>query len=524
MSLNKLFKWSKTKRDLLFLVGLSFIVKLCLALFAKEINNDGVLYITAAQEFAAGNFKEGLLLYRMPFYPLLIAITHYIVHDWILAARGVSLLTSILSVIPLYLLTRDFFAMKAAFWGCIAFALSPLPNNLSVEVTKDSTYLFFLAWTIYFALLAIESKKLKYFFLAGVCSTFSFLCRVEGIVIFFSYITFLIYVLLRNSEERTTIIRGIFVYISFPFLFLTMSSFILQINVKHYTGKMKHFNRISFLVSQIKDVIHHRFLKNYLFIYKKMDLFEKTYVGKRGGLNFAEVARHHMYAVYLIGLFESYIKAIFFPYVIPLGFGVKNSRSLNRTFLVFLLGCYLLFLYCSFVKRDVLRERHLLAPAFLLYPWIGLGITRLMEFAKERIWKRYLIFFFVFGLGFLAVYKSVDVLWKQDDVVVRAGQWIGNIPALEGATIITTDRRIPFYAHRSSDYVRYHGSDYHAMAKLAWAKGYDVLVIRTSKRRCNYGPQLNRFKKVKEFSGVKDIVNIYFSSRLQKDLDGKDNE
>jgi 4-amino-4-deoxy-L-arabinose transferase-like glycosyltransferase len=524
MSLNKLFKWSEIKRDLLFLVGLSFIVKLCLALFTEAINSDGVLYITAAQEFAAGNFKEGLLVYRMPFYPLLIAITHYIVHDWILAARGVSLLTSILTVIPLYLLTRDLFGMKAAFWGCIAFALSPLPNNLAVEVTKDSAYLFFFAWTTYFALLGIESKKLTYFFLAGVCSTFSFLCRVEGIVVFFCYLTFLIYVLLRNSEDRMALIKGILVYISFPFVFLSMGSFILEIKVKHYTGKMKHFNRISFLVSQIKDVINYRFLENYFSIYKKLEVFEKTYVRKRGGLNFAEVARHHMYAVYLIGLFESFMKAVFAPYIIPLGFGLKNSKSRNRAFLVFLLACYLLFLYCSFIKRDVLRERHLLAPAFLLYPWIGLGIARLMGLAKQRMWKRFLILIFVFVVGILAVYKSVDILWKQDDVVVRAGQWIGNTPALEGAAIITTDRRIPFYAGRGSDYVRYYGSDYLAMEKLAWAKGHDVLVIRTSKRGHNHGPQLNRFKQVKEFVGVKDIVNIYFSSRLQKGLEVKGNQ
>jgi 4-amino-4-deoxy-L-arabinose transferase-like glycosyltransferase len=474
------------------------------------------MYITAAQEFAGGNFKQGLIIYRMPFYPLLVAITHYVVPHWIVAARGVSILTSVLTIIPLYLLTREFFSPKAAVWGCVAFALSPLPNHLAVEVTRDSTYLFFFAWATYFALVGIESKKLTYFFLVSVFSTLSFLCRLEGVILFFCYTTFLSYIALRKPDERGGILKGILIYISFPVVFLGIGSLMLQMKVAHYTGKTKHFNRISFLANQAKDFIYFRFHENYLSIYKKLEIFETKYRLKRGGLNFAEVARHHMYAIYFIGLLQSFIKALFPPYVVPAVFGLRKSELRKHAFLMFLLVCYLLLLYCSFMKRDVLRERHLLAPAFLVYPWIGVGLDRFVNYFRKGTWKWWLTVVLIIATGLSSIYASVDILWKQDDVVVRAGQWIGKRPALKRAAIITTDRRIPFYAGRDKDYIGYYKRDYLAMEKLALNKSYDLLIIRKSRKAGDKSPRLRQFESVRKFVGVKDIVTIYYSPKLQR--------
>jgi 4-amino-4-deoxy-L-arabinose transferase-like glycosyltransferase len=485
-------------------------------LFTKAINHDAVLYITAAQEFAAGNFKEGLLNYRMPFYPLLLAFTHYIVPDWIVAARSVSLFTSVLTIIPLYLLTKEFFAQSAAIWACLAFALTPLPNHLAAEVTRDSAFLFFFAWTIYFALQGIESKKFTSYFLAGICSTFTFLCRVEGIILFFCYITFLSYIALRNSEERGAIIKGILIYISFPAAFLSGSSFALQAKVQHYTGKLEHFNRVSFLVNQVKDLISLKFLENYFMIYKKLEVFEKNLPRRPAGLNFAEIARHHMYAVYLIGVLESFIRAIFPPYVIALGFGLKNTKLRKHAFMVFLGGCYLLLLYHFIIRKDGLRVRIFLAPAFLAYPWIGMGLHRIASYFRKGTWKWWLTTVFILVIGLASIYESVDILRKQDDVLVRAGEWIKNRPALKRAEIITTDRRIPFYAGRGKGYLRYEKSDYLAMEKLALDKSCDLLIIRRSKKYGDKSPRLRQFESVRKFVGVKDIVTIYYSPKLQR--------
>jgi 4-amino-4-deoxy-L-arabinose transferase-like glycosyltransferase len=517
MVFKEVFKWSENKQDLLIIISLSLALKLLISMFTEAINNDGVVYITAAQEFARGHFKEGFSISRMPFYPLLIVLFHSIVPNWVAAARLVSLLTSVLTIIPLYLLTKALFDQKAAFWACVAFAISPLPNHLSVEVIRDPAYVFFFAWTIYFAYAAVKSQKYWLFLMAGIFSAFAFLCRLEGLILFPCLIVFFLYNAIKDEAKRKILLKGILIYFAVPIIFLSLFVLYLQSNDRFFFARLKHFNRFSYIKHHTQDLLDHDFLKSYKLIYAKLEDLGKTLPRTGGGLHFAEIARQHMYAVYLIGLLQAFINAIFLPFVIPLGFGLKKSRLRNHAFILLLLGVYLLLLYSSLMKRDVLRVRHLLAAAFLLYPWIGVGLYRIVNTSKKSVWQRSVAILFILGLGAVSTYKSVDVTWKQDDVVVRAGKWI-KARGLRKTPMITTDRRVAFYAGKGKDYLRYDGSEYFAMEKLALEKGYDVLVIRTSKKRMKTGPQLTRFTNKKQFIGVKDIVAIYFSPKLQENL------
>ena len=126
--MEKISDLTETKKGIYFILGLSAIIKVLvlIALSEKAINNDGLLYISAAQHFASGYFKEGLVLYPMPLYPFLITIVHFIISDWVLAARLISLVSLILAIIPLYLISKELFNYRIAFWGCLAFALIPL--------------------------------------------------------------------------------------------------------------------------------------------------------------------------------------------------------------------------------------------------------------------------------------------------------------------------------------------------------------------------------------------------------------
>ena len=129
---------SSTKRDLVLLLLLSAILKAILSLGIGVMNpEDGVLYITAAQKLAGGAFKDALAIYGMPFYPLLIALTHYVIPNWIAAALIISIISSVFTIIPLYLLTKEIFYRQAALWACAAFAVLPLSNHWSVGVLRD---------------------------------------------------------------------------------------------------------------------------------------------------------------------------------------------------------------------------------------------------------------------------------------------------------------------------------------------------------------------------------------------------
>ncbi|MCP4576010.1 MAG: hypothetical protein GY846_06975, partial [Deltaproteobacteria bacterium] len=109
--LKRIVEYTGGERGLLFLLGLSAFLKIIflIILSDKVINTDGVYYISAAREFAQGNFREGLSIYSMPLFPLLIAFVHVFIPSWLMAARFISIVSMILAVVPLYLITRDLF-------------------------------------------------------------------------------------------------------------------------------------------------------------------------------------------------------------------------------------------------------------------------------------------------------------------------------------------------------------------------------------------------------------------------------
>ena len=95
------------EKDLFYLgvpLLVSVLIKLILfiALYNSPINNDGTLYINAARQYAAGNFTNGLELYPMPVYPMLIAFIHIFIPDWILSGYLISFTSMILVTIPLF--------------------------------------------------------------------------------------------------------------------------------------------------------------------------------------------------------------------------------------------------------------------------------------------------------------------------------------------------------------------------------------------------------------------------------------
>ena len=95
------------------------------------------------------------------FYPLLIASLGRLGMDLFIAGRLLSLLFSVTTVVPLFLMTRRCFDFRTAWWAALAFAVSPGLNEYSVYVMRDPTFLFMFAWSVYFALQAISDKSFK---------------------------------------------------------------------------------------------------------------------------------------------------------------------------------------------------------------------------------------------------------------------------------------------------------------------------------------------------------------------------
>jgi hypothetical protein len=165
------------------LMGALFIVR-----WNADLNFDGEIYISAARKYAAGMYREGLATYPMPLYPYLISLIHKLIPNWILAGRLISYSSVTLTVIPLYLLSKDLFNRRAAFWGCIAFTLLPETLLHSNSVMRDPPFFLFSMCAVYFAQKALQSKRLMHLLVSALFAWFSTLFRIEGLS-FFQYIS-----------------------------------------------------------------------------------------------------------------------------------------------------------------------------------------------------------------------------------------------------------------------------------------------------------------------------------------------
>jgi Dolichyl-phosphate-mannose-protein mannosyltransferase len=507
--LQNLSKWTETKKAFLFVLSISTVLKVSLAIPDTVMNHDGVLYISAAQHFASGNFGEGMALHPMPAYPLLIAIVHFLIPNWVAAAQLISIATSIMVLIPLYLLARDLFDRRIAFWACLAFALAPFPNGCAAEVIRGPSFLFLMAWAVYFAGRAIQSTRLVFFFATALFAWASAFFRIEGIIFIPLYLLFLIGIALWKQGEKGPLLKGILVWIAFP---------LVAIAVLLAAPEAASSKFVSQLTQKLNDLVHMNYLDNYHLIYGQLKALENSSPYPSGNQNLAEIARHFMPLIYLLGLIETFIKVIFPLFVIPLFWSFRHSLSRTRLFVLILTAAYLLMVYHTLLESDFIQSRFLFTPAFLLYPWIGMGLERIFTFLIRSSRPGIFTTFFVIVFFVSPVYKSVHHIWKQDNIIAKSGKWLANKEGFRKAGIITNDPRIPFYAGRGNDFLNYPNlnHDYTAMQQAALKNRMDLLVIRTSVKKKKWIPQIQIYKKLKEFAGKKDFVIIYRSPEFRE--------
>ncbi len=515
-------KWPESQSGIYAVICISIFIKLVFIISRPNIaiNVDGVLYISAAQQFALGNFSDGFALYPMPLYSLMIAAVHFFVPNWVAAARLLSFVSMVLCLIPLYLLTRNLFNRKAAFWAGLAFAVAPLPNKWIMDVIRDPVYILFLMWAVYFAHKSIESKKHLFFLMAFIFLWISVQFRIEGIFLFFSYPAFLLLLIISAFRERIIFIKWISIWIALPVLcgFIFVVTIGMGWNVTHYLLKSKLESIYHF---QVFDNMHR------IYVYFKTLDPSPPFIGQQfGGYNFADIVSHYIPVIYLLGFLEALTKSLFPIFIIPLFYKCRRGFKKNHFFVCAVVIFYLLIVYFDLLERDFTSKRFLAAPAFLLYPWVGAGLEKIFAWAGRSSKPN------IFTVVFLAVfiispfYDCARTLRREDSVIRTAGNWLKNQPEFEKTKIITTDYRVLFYAGRQTfstnmiENMRYENNplDCFDLELTALKQQMDIVIVRLSAKKKKLLPEFIYYKKTKEFRGRKNVVAIYCSDEFRNTL------
>ncbi len=525
LRLNTFSQWTERKEALYFIICFSALLKLSITAFNDVINRDGILYIAAAQEFATGRMSEGLALFPLPLYSFMIAVIHYLIPNWVIAARFISVTSLVLTVIPLYLIANDLFDRKAAFWGSLAFALAPVLNGWALDVVRGPIFVFVFAWAVYYAQRSIKSPRMHYFVMTAIFSWLSVLFRIEGLILVSVYPLFLFCLLFWKPLERDQFLKGIFLWFMISLIILFAVLMVSGYGKQEITNLFKARFPGAYSFNQLG-------LDNYFRIYQKLEILENTPPYPIGKHNFFAISRHYIAIIYLFGFLEPFIKVLFPFFVLPLFWGFRQPLKKTHVFLIVSLISYLLALYYTLLMRDFISKRFFFAAAFILYPWIGMGMKRMFKLVEQS--SRPKLFASIFVLVFIIApfYKSVDAIGKHDKLISKAGGWVARQAAFNEAKILTTDLRFIFYAKRKinfpidgsnsrsiSKFVKL--KDFNSVEQFALGKQMDLFITKIRLKRNNAVPKFKYYRKVKLFTGEKSIVAIYCTEELYRKLNDK---
>jgi hypothetical protein len=503
--IDKILKFTEKDSGLYMAVAICAALKVLMVLPGPDINPDGVLYIAAARCFAAGHFQDGLALYPMPLYPLLITSVHYLIPDWALAARMISVISITLVMFPLYFLSKLLFNARVAFWSGLAYAVSPAFNEWSPEILRGPCFALTFMSAVYFACQSLVRFRPSDFFWVLLFSVLSVLFRIEGVVFFLVYLgAICVFTVKKQMPSKTG--AGI--------LLVCLTMFIGTAGVVYYTSGAKEsleFSRFGEIIQYVNEINSVSFLDNYHKIYEGLKDLEQEAFFPGGKQNLAELARHYMPLLYLIGLFHLLIKALFPSYLIPLWFGLKKTSSRPIGFLIVMFFSYMLLLYFVLIKRDFLQTRFLKVPALLLFPWLGAGLEHIASITRQTSKKmRWTVMILLCLLLAIPLIKTTRIMTRFNTVTRTAGTWIAKQAAYQNAAIITTDARIPFYAGRlKGNYQVFWEKDYEKMERTAIRNKKDLLIIKTARKRKNHIYSFQHYRELKKFAGKKDVVLIF---------------
>lgn len=498
--------------ELLLLVVLSAALKVFVALNDVVVNSDAVLYLSAAREMAAGRLGEALAIAPLPAYPLLIAAVGQIVPDGILAARALNITASVLTLIPLCLLTGDLFGRRPAFWTGIAFALGPLHNAMAIEVIRDPLFIFFLTWSVFCLVRGLAYRRRWYLLAGALCAWLALLFRMEGLVALGVYLAILLLTGCFWRDHRRLGLEGF----GWGVLPVLVAAVLLFAGIWPQTGVMGHVKEAWSWIQDLKSLA---FLENYARIEEALRHAEAQ--AFTVGTEFFRTARHNIAWIYLLGALIDLASALFPLFVIPLLAGLKARvpRPLGWALLI-LAGAQLLAAYFRLVQTDHLSTRDLMPVAVLLYPWVGRGTEALVSWLRERRLGLVIAPLAVALLFAVPAFKTGAAPGNEDRAISRAGRWLKSHAHVRDARLATNDWRMYLYTDLWEPYAamrdltitldqHYQKADFAALEAAALEQGRNLLALAGRHQSPDPGPVLQRFHKIGEIPDRRIVVRIY---------------
>ncbi len=497
----------------LLCLGIPLAVSLGIKLFLLSqlhdgtINMDGTLYITVAMHFAAGDMTAGLAMFPMPAYSLLLALTHAFIPNWFNAAYFIAITSMVLATVPLYLLTKQLFDIKAAFWACMMFALLPKLNEWSLYVSRDALFLSVAAWFIYIALNSHRKNSFLLFGITFFLAWISILIRIEGLLFLIFYTVLLIHQAITAPAPRDRHYVKLLIWLGVPLCAGMIIAFVMGLQ-----GLQVH--RFDQAYQWLAALFNGDFLTSYHQLYNFLSEAENHPPFSQWNYNFAELSRHYLLIIYMMGIIEALLKVISPLSCIPLYKASRLHAPAQGKWLLMLGAMFIGLVYYALLTRDYISTRFLMMPGFLLLPWIGTGIKGMWNDAVGT--PRPLRLRLLLSLVILVpMVLTLSLIRHNDNTLPRAMAWLVKNHTANTVTIVTNAKRAPFYTAMETDQNPawtvhlYTKKDLKEIESFAITQQATFLVLKQKDNTHQGIPPLPHFEAIANFSTQTEKTTVF---------------
>lgn len=143
---------------------------------------DSIHFILLAQAFSSSGGDITLTHHFTPLYSVLISVFSLFKLSFFAAGRWVSIVSSVLLVIPYYYLCRQLLGSRMRIFSIVLLAFSPLLVNVSLQIWAESLYFLLLYSGLYFAYQFYTKESVTYILLSAIFFAVAFYTREETIL------------------------------------------------------------------------------------------------------------------------------------------------------------------------------------------------------------------------------------------------------------------------------------------------------------------------------------------------------
>jgi len=357
----------------IFILG--FLIRLYACIYTSIVNPDGTLYIHQARAIYYGVWDQltACSLGYVSAYPPLIAAAYPLFHDWVNAARCVSLFFSTLTIVPAYLLFKRFFPFHVSISGTLIFALTPTFIAGTADVIKEPFAWFFVLLGLFLFVLHLDTGREIHAALSALSYLIAAWARPEAFLLFGISCLFLLF---WGKGKK---LRRLLSYIS------PLAAVILvgTLGAQWLGISLSDLYRVQEMLTKASDPLTiYSSLRNAL-----QSLISRTEIEYLK--LFLEQARHFVWVVALATVSVHVVEAFFYPFFLFFLIGLKGSRTRLRNdmrslylALVIFMAIVLLYLHTLQSWFGTARFMYLVILPALVF--VAAGVEKTIGFLADR--------------------------------------------------------------------------------------------------------------------------------------------